>query len=143
MFFKTLTATLAVASASFAVAALPASAEPDTYVGQDDAAAYDDAGVTVYAPHRYARQPTTGAIVRMDQVSTTVPIDDLDLSNPYDARVAKARIVEAARYVCERADDVYPQDGQPAGGCEAIAVRDALRQAQAQAGYPIVAWGYR
>jgi UrcA family protein len=143
MFFKNLTATLAVASASFAVAALPASADPYTYVGRDNTAADDDAGVTVYAPYDYARQPTTGAIVRMDQVSTTVPIDDLDLSNPYDARIAKARIVDAARYVCERADDAYPQDGQPPGGCEATAVRDALRQAQDQAGYPIVAWGYR
>jgi UrcA family protein len=151
MFFKNFAAparmagALATASASLALVALPAHADPYSHIGQDTTAASEEAveGVTVYAPERYARQPTTGARVRMDRVSTTVQLGDLDLSNPYDARVAKARIVEAAKDVCDEADTVYPNDGQPPGGCYSIAVRDALRQAQDMAGYPIVAWGYR
>jgi UrcA family protein len=100
-------------------------------------------GVTVYVPYRYVRQPTTGARVRMNSVSLAVPLGDLDLSTPGGARVAKARIVEAAKDVCQRAEDVYPGSGEPPGGCYSMAVHDALRQAQDQAGYPIVAWGYR
>ena len=130
---------LAIAGASLALAATAAKAEP--YYG---GTTVDDVeGVTVYAPDRYARQPTTGARVRMDRVSTTVPLGDLDLSNPYDARIAKARIVEAAKDVCDEAGDIYPNGGEPPGGCYATAVRDALAQAQDMAGYPIVAWGYR
>ena len=100
-------------------------------------------GVTVYAPRHYATQPTTGRTVRMDQVSMTVPLSDLDLSTHEGARIAKARIVQAAKDVCQEVDDAYPGDSEPRGGCYARAVHDALAQAQDQAGYPIVAWGYR
>ena len=100
-------------------------------------------GLTVYAPHQYVRQPTTGARVRLQTVSMTVPIDDLDLSTHVGAAIAKARIVQAAKEVCDEAQRIYPNGGEPPGGCYNIAVRDALRQAQDMAGYPIVAWGYR
>ena len=100
-------------------------------------------GVTVYAGRLYARQPTTGRIVRLDHVSTTVSLADLDLNTRWGAREAKRRIEVAARDVCDRADDVYPRDGQIPGGCRAAAVRNALRQAQDETGYPILAWGYR
>ena len=45
--------------------------------------------------------------------------------------------------VCQAVDDANPGDSEPPGGCYAMAVHQALRQAQDQAGYPIVAWGYR
>ena len=103
----------------------------------------DVSGVTVYAPHHYARQPLTGATVQLDQVSMAVPIDDLDLTRPGDAREARRRIEAAAREVCDRARDAYPVDTEVNGGCEAVAMRHALAQAEDAAGYPIVAWGYR
>jgi UrcA family protein len=136
-----LSAGLALASASLAIVVSAARADPYSRYGE---ATVDEAqGVTVYSPDRYIRQPTTGEIVRMDRVSMTVPLGDLDLSTPYGARVAKARIVQAARQVCEDVDDAYPGSSDPPGGCYTMAVRAALSQAQAQAGYPIVAWGYR
>jgi UrcA family protein len=79
----------------------------------------------------------------MDQVSMTVPLGDLDLSTQDGARIAKARIVQAAKDVCQEVDDAYPGDSEPRGGCYARALHEALAQAQDQAGYPIVAWGYR
>ena len=136
-----LSAGLALAGASLAIAVSAARADPYAPYGGDTAR--DVEGVTVYAPHRYVRQPTTGALVRMHEVSLTVPLGDLDLSTPRGARIAKARIVEAAKDVCQRVDDAYPGSSEPPGGCYSMAVRDALRQAQDQAGYPIVAWGYR
>jgi UrcA family protein len=136
------TAGLALAGASLAaLVALSARADPYSPYGGTTAGSVE--GVTVYAPHRYTTQPTTGARVRMDQVSMTVPLGDLDLSTQGGAAIAKARIVRAAKDVCDAADDAYPRDGQPPGGCYAMAVRDAMRQAQDAAGYPIMAWGYR
>jgi UrcA family protein len=142
MFFTKLAAGFAVAGASLACATLNAQAQPNSYY--DEPTVTDDVGgVTVYAPYRYARQPTTGARVRMDTVSMVVPIDDLDLNTSVGARIAKARISEAAKEVCDETERAYPGGSPPPGGCYATAVRDALRDAQAQAGYPIVAWGYR
>jgi UrcA family protein len=136
-----LSAGLALAGATLALAVVAARADPYTPYGEPAASSVE--GVTVYAPYRYVRHPTTGAIVRMNTVSLAVSLSDLDLSRPGDARIAKARIVEAAKDVCQRAEDVYPGSGEPPGGCYSMAVHDALRQAQDQAGYPIVAWGYR
>ncbi len=133
-----LSAGLALASASLAVVVSAARAEP--YARYGGATVGD---VTVYAPYRYTHQPTTGREVRMNQVSMVVPLGDLDLSTRGGARIAKARIVEAAREVCQRVDDLYEGSTEPPGGCYSMAVHDALRQAQDQAGYPIVAWGYR
>ena len=135
------TAGLALAGASLALMALSARADPYSPYGGTTVGSVE--GVTVYAPDRYARQPTTGARVRMDRISMTVPLGDLDLSTHYGARLAKARIVQAARQVCQDVDDAYPGDSEPPGGCYARAVHDALAQAQDEAGYPIVAWGYR
>ena len=132
---------LALASASLALVALSARADPYTPYGATTDGSVE--GVTVYAPDRYVRQPTTGRQVRMDQVSMTVPLGDLDLSTHDGARIAKARIVRAAKDVCQAVDDANPGDSEPPGGCYAMAVHQALRQAQDQAGYPIVAWGYR
>jgi UrcA family protein len=134
-------AALALAGASLALIAASASAEPYSPYGGETTASVE--GVTVYAPQRYATQPTTGRRVRMEQVSMTVPLDDLDLSTSYGARVGKARIVQAAKDVCQQVDDSYPGSSEPPGGCYARAVHDAMRQAQDMAGYPIVAWGYR
>ena len=142
MFFKNLAVGLAVAGASLACATLAARAQP--YSNYDDPNVTDDvSGVTVYAPYSYAHQPTTGARVRMDRVSMVVPIDDLDLSTSFGARVAKARISRAAKEVCDESERAYPGGSPPPGGCYSMAVRDALAQAQAEVGYPIVAWGYR
>jgi UrcA family protein len=118
---------LALAGASLALVALSARADPyspysDTTVGSVE-------GVTIYAPDRYVRQPTTGARVRMEQVSMIVPLGDLDLSSRYGARVAKARISQAAKDVCQAADDAYPGSSEPPGGCYAMAVREGLRRA--------------
>lgn len=136
-----LSAGLALAAASLAIAV--SAARADDYSPHGGTTVGDVQGVTVYAPDRYTHQPTTGRMVRMNQVSMTVALGDLDLSTRGGARIAKARIVEAARDVCQRVEDVYPGSGEPPGGCYSMAVRDALRQAQDQAGYPIVAWGYR
>ena len=138
----------AAASATLGLAAVSAHADAyGPYQAQSpyEAQTYDTdvGGVTVYAPRRYARQPTTGALVRLRSVSTTVQLGDLDLSTRYGARVAKARIVRAARDVCDAADNAYPGSSEVPGGCYATAVRNGLQQAQAMAGYPIVAWGYR
>lgn len=132
---------IAVAAAGLMFIAAPTQAQPAP-------AAYDQqggdvGGVTVYAPERYARQPTTGAMVRMDSVSRVVPLGDLDLSSRRDAYIAKVRIERAARAVCQAAEEAYPQDGEPAGGCYTRAVRQGMAQAEDIAGYPIVAWGYR
>lgn len=133
-------AAAALAGGALTLAALSAHADPySPHEGATDSVE----GVTVYAPHRYATQPTTGRTVRMDQVSMTVPLGDLDLSTHEGARIAKARIVRAAKDVCQEADDAYPGDSEPPGGCYTRALHDALAQAQDQAGYPIVAWGYR
>ena len=135
---------LAAAGAALGLVALAAHAQPYTYPSAGGPSYdRDEGGVTVYAPRRYARQPTTGAIVRLNSVSTVVQLGDLDLSTRYGARVAKARIVYAAREVCDRADRAFPGSSEIPGGCYANAVRDGLAQAQAVAGYPIVAWGYR
>jgi len=131
---------LALAGACACLFALPASAQPGPY-DRDDAAGVG--GVTVYGPHRYARQPTTGAWVRMDSISRVVELSDLDLSTHDGARIAKARIARAARAVCQDVQDAYPNDVDPETGCYATAVRDGLAQAQDIAGYPILAWGYR
>jgi UrcA family protein len=142
MFFKNLAAGVAVAGASLALVALSAKADPyRSYAAPS--AADEVTGVTVYAPDRLARQPTTGRWTRMDTISMNVSLADLDLSTAFGARIAKARISRAAKEVCDAFDQVYPGDTNPPGGCYSIAVRDALRQAQDQAGYPIVAWGYR
>jgi UrcA family protein len=137
MLFKHLAAGFALSAGL--VLALPAMAQPAPY--DDETASVG--GVTVYGPQRYARQPTTGAWVRMDSVSMRVPLADLDLSTRYGARLAKARIERAARDVCDRAQDAYPNDVEPERGCYATAVRDGLAQAENAVGYPIVAWGYR
>ena len=129
-----------LAGASLGLAGLSAHADPySSHESATDAVQ----GVTVYAPRRYATQPTTGRQVRMDQVSMTVPLGDLDLSTRRGALIAKARIVQAAKDVCQEVDDAYPGDSEPRGGCYARALHDALAQAQEEAGYPIVAWGYR
>src|SRR5580693_5301996 len=132
---------LALAGASLTLVALSARADPYAPYGVSSDGAVE--GVTVYAPDHYVRQPTTGRRVQMDQVSMTVPLGDLDLSTHVGARIAKARIVQAAKDVCQAVDDANPGDSEPPGGCYAMAVHQALRQAQDQAGYPIVAWGYR
>lgn len=142
MIAKTLTTghrlgmTLALAGAGLALAVTPVRADP---WGASDSAA----GVTVHAPHHYARQPVTGAQVRLDEVSYVVSLRDLDLSTRHGARLAKARIERAARAVCEAAQDRYPNDEDIDGGCYPTAVRDALIQTERLARYPIVAWGYR
>jgi UrcA family protein len=120
-----LSAGLALAGASLAIAVSAARADP--YSRYDEPTAANVGGV----------------VVRMNQVSMTVPLGDLDLSTRVGARIAKARIVEAAKDVCQRAEDIYPGSSEPPGGCYSMAVREGLQQAQAQAGYPIVAWGYR
>ena len=132
--------TAVLAGASLALVAVAAHAAP--YYG-DTTSVGSVEDVTVYAPHRYVTQPTTGRRVPLDQVSMTVPLGDLDLSTRYGARVAKARIAQAAKDVCQEVDDAYPGDSEPPGGCYSLAVRAAMRQAEDQAGYPIVAWGYR
>jgi UrcA family protein len=133
---------LALVGASAALTSLPARADP--YDRYTPAPAQDTVeGVTVYAPHRYVRQPTTGARVRLDTISMRVPLGDLDLSTPGGAREAKARIVEAAKDVCDEVQQVYSNGVEIPGGCYANAVREALAQTQRLAGYPIVAWGYR
>ena len=134
-----MTAAAALAGASLGLVALSAHADPYPAYDRDGSVE----GVTVYAPRHYATQPTTGRTVRMDQVSMTVPLGDLDLSTHEGARIAKARIVQAAKDVCQEVDDAYPGDSEPRGGCYARAVREALAHAQDEAGYPIVAWGYR
>ena len=136
-----LSAGLALAGASLAIVVSAARADP--YSPHGGATVGSVEGVTVYTPYRYIRHPTTGQMVRMNTVSVGVSLADLDLSTPAGARIAKARIVDAAKDVCQRAEDVYQGSGEPPGGCYSMAVRDALRQAQEQAGYPIVAWGYR
>jgi len=98
-----LSAGLALAGASLAIAVSVARAQPYSPYGGPTVDSVGD--VTVYAPHRYVRQPTTGREVLMNQVSVTVPIDDLDVSTRAGARIAKARIVEAAKDVCQRAED--------------------------------------
>ena len=133
--------TVAIAGASLVLTSAPAVAQPSTGYGDDAGASVG--GVTVYAPHRYARQPTTGALVRMDSVSMAVPLGDLDLSTRWGAHVAKARIERAARDVCQEAEDVYPNDVPAPGSCYAQAVHEGLAQAQDAAGYPIVAWNDR
>ena len=101
------------------------------------------AGITVRAPHPYVRQPVTGAMVRLDQVSYVVSLSDLDLSTRRGALLAKSRIERAAKDVCQDVQDRYPQDEDVAGGCYGAAVRDALIQTERLSGYPIIAWGYR
>ena len=101
------------------------------------------AGITVRAPHPYVRQPVTGAMVRLDQVSYVVSLSDLDLSTRRGAVLAKARIERAAKDVCQDVQDRYGTDEEVAGGCYVAAVRDALIQTERLSGYPIVAWGYR
>jgi len=135
-----MTAAAALAGASLGLVAL--SAHADAYSSHESSTGSVE-GVTVYAPRHFATQPTTGRTVRMDQVSMTVPLGDLDLSTQDGARIAKARIVQAAKDVCQEVDDAYPGDSEPRGGCYARALHEALAQAQDQAGYPIVAWGYR
>jgi len=142
MFVNKLATGLLVAGASLTLVALSARADPYRSYDEPGATAEVD-GVTVYVPQRYARQPTTGRRVRMDTISMVVPLGDLDLSTRFGAHLAKARIDRAAREVCNEFDNAYTGDSDPPGGCYAIAVSDALRQAQEQAGYPIVAWGYR
>ncbi|HVN01440.1 MAG TPA: UrcA family protein [Caulobacteraceae bacterium] len=132
---------LALAGASLALTSVAANADPWAPYGQT--VAPDVGGLTVYAPNRYVRQPTTGAIVRLDTVSTRVPVGDLDLSTRRGAFLAKARIEHAARRVCEEVQEAYPGGTDPEGGCYARAVREGLAQAQEIAGYPILAWGYR
>jgi len=132
---------IAVASAGLALAASSTQAQPGP--SDQDQQSTGLGGVTVYAPDRYARQPTTGAMVRMDSVSLGVPLGDLDLSSQRDAWVAKLRIERAARAVCQEAEDAFPRDGDPPRSCYAMAVRQGMAQAQDIAGYPIVAWGYR
>jgi len=131
---------VALAGACLCLFALPAHTQPAPYDREDAAGV---GGVTVYAPHRYARQPTTGAWVRTDSISRVVSLDDLDLSTRYGARMAKARISRAARVVCQDVQNAYPNDVDPQTSCFTTALRDGLAQAQDIAGYPIVAWGYR
>ena len=129
---------LALAGASLALTAISAQAQPYSRYGGTTADS-----ITVYGADLYVTQPTTGARVRLDRVSMVVPLGDLDLSTRYGAHLAKARISQAARDVCDAAETAYPKGGDPPGGCYASAVRQGLRQAQDVAGYPIVAWGYR
>jgi UrcA family protein len=136
-----LSAGLALAGASLALAVAAAHADPYSPYGGTTVGSAE--GVTVYAPYRYIRHPSTGQMVRMNAVSIPVSLSDLDLSTPGGAHVAKARIVAAAKEACRQVEDAYPGSSEPPGGCYAMAVRDALLQAQDQAGYPIVAWGYR
>jgi UrcA family protein len=130
---------LALAGASLALVGPSASAQPTPY--DDESAGVG--GVTIYGPHLYARQPTTGAWVRMDSVSMTVRLADLNLATREGARTAKARIQRAARRVCAEAEYAYPKDVSPPRGCYQDAVAQGLAQAEDIAGYPIVAWGYR
>ena len=130
------TVALSLAAASLALTVSPARADP--WNSYDTAA-----GITVRAPHPYVRQPVTGAIVRLDQVSYVVSLSDLDLSTRRGAVLAKARIERAARDVCQEVEDRYGKGEEVNGGCYATALRDALLQTERLSGYPIVAWGYR
>jgi len=133
--------TLAAASAGLALAVLPAKADQwSPYAPIDDVTTQN---LTVYAPPPYVRQPTTGARVRLDSVSLVVRLDDLDLSTPLGAWVAKMRINAAAREACARVEDLYPNNGEVEGGCFGRAVREAVAQAERIARYPILAWGNR
>ena len=106
-----------------------------------DAAQRDDASsvgsITVYAP--YSRNAPYG----VDRVSLAVDLSDLDLSTRDGAHEARARIERAAFAVCTRAEFVYSNDEEPAGGCRYQAERAAFREAQDAAGYPIMAWRQR
>jgi UrcA family protein len=145
MFSKELGRAVAVSGACAALALFAAPADAQlSPTGAGDKSAYGVGDITVYAHHRYATQPTTGERVRMDSISMTVPLDDLDLATRRGARIAKARIERAARDVCDEVQLNYPKDVEPAvGSCYTHAVRDAVAQAQDVAGYPILAWGYR
>lgn len=127
---------LSAAAAALTLGAGPANADP--WGPYDTAAA-----VTVHAPPRYARQPVTGARVRLDQVSLVVSLDDLDFSTRRGAYLAKMRIERAAKDVCDEVQTRYPYDEETERGCYPTAVRNGLIQAERLSGYPIVAWGYR
>jgi UrcA family protein len=126
------------AGISVSIAAAPALAQP--YAPHEVSTGVG--GVTVYAWPRYERQPTTGAWVEPDSVSLVVPLGDLDLSTGWGAHQAVLRIEAAARDACDAAETLYPKDVESEHGCYVPAVRRALAQAQAIAGYPILAWGY-
>ncbi|HUZ12091.1 MAG TPA: UrcA family protein [Caulobacteraceae bacterium] len=121
---------------------LAGTAQAQPYSPYDQGGIAAAPGVTVQAPRRYARQPTTGAWVRLDSVSRVVPLGDLDLATRYGAHAARYRIERAARRVCAETRRLYPFDVSTNRGCYQSAVQNGLAQAQDVAGYPILAWGY-
>ena len=130
----------AALAAGAAMSLAPLTAQAQTY-GPDDSAS-SVGGVTVYAGPRYARQPTTGAWERTDNVSLRVALGDLDLSTHWGAREAARRIRAAAREACYEVQERYPEDVETQHGCYAPAVRNAMAQVEEGVGYPILAWGY-
>ncbi len=123
-----------LAGAGLALFTVPAAAQPS---------AYEDEGVTIHAPRHYERDPRTGQLIELISASRVVEIGDLDLRTRRGARIAKARIDRAAREVCNYLTDTYPGSGDTQAGCYTRAVQDGMAQVEDQAGYPIVAWGYR
>jgi len=133
---RSVTWLLATAAAGACAAMLAASsASAQTYDRYDDNGYRDTSeGVIVTAPHRLHQRSTIGAPIDRFRVSEAVPIDDLNLRTRWGEHLLRARILMAARRVCDRLNDsVYPDFVTPPTTDSPPCVRTAISRAMYQA----------
>ena len=99
-------------------------------------------GVTVYAPRRYGRSPSTGAPIEAVRESRVVYARDLDLSTYWGARALRHRIESAARDACGDLDARYPITEDAPRDCFDGAVNGAMRQVEYRLGFTPPTWWY-
>jgi UrcA family protein len=89
----------------------------------------ENGDVTVQALPREERDPATGGLYERTYASRVVSYADLDLNSRWDVRELRARVVRAARDVCDELENdpmlVTAPDDPP---CVSTAVRRAMYQ---------------
>jgi UrcA family protein len=91
----------------------------------------DTEEVIVTAPDiRVERNPVFG-LPGKASLTRRVAYNDLDLTDPGDARELRNRVRETARDICDTLRDAYPLRQQPGTSCYRDALKDAMPRADA------------
>lgn len=102
----------------------------------DDSGAYQESGVTVYAP-RVVGRSEIGAPIEEVHASRIVYFNDLNLDTRWGAHVLRTRIERAADQACDQLDQNYPIDAGDSPPCRQTAIDNAMYQVQEMTGYPV------
>ena len=112
---------------------LSVSAAPAQELAQYKSAAYTPGTeeVIVTAPDIHMERGSIFGLPGKATLSRRVAFNDLDLTEPSDARMLRQRVRDTARDVCDTLRDAYPVHEQPGTSCYRDALKDAMPRADA------------